>query len=181
MAGRFDEVFVPPAGNRGLVLDLGCGPGFWTVEFPNRKPAEKIVAADLTEAALRLVRERLRQAGLEAETRIENAEALTFPDGTFDHVNCQGVVHHTPDTPRAIAEIARVLKPSGTAGISVYYRNAPLRNFDRLRFVFAALSRLGFAMPGRGREGIFRAADSAEVVRLYDGHGNPVGSAYTRA
>ena len=60
---------------------------------------------------------------------IQNCENLHFENETFDHVNCQGVVHHTPNTQKAINEIFRVLKRGGKASISVYYKNFLLRNY----------------------------------------------------
>jgi SAM-dependent methyltransferase len=38
---------------------------------------------------------------------------LPFPDGGFDAVYSRGVLHVTSDTPRAVAEVHRVLKPGG--------------------------------------------------------------------
>ena len=61
-----------------------------------------------------------------------NFENLHFENETFDHVNCQGVVHHTPNTQKAINEIFRVLKRGGKASISVYYKNFLLRNYNYL-------------------------------------------------
>ena len=182
-AGDFDPRFMPPPRRDGQamrVLDLGCGIGFWTVELGMRGLGH-IVAADLTPAALAHTRKRLVIYGVQAELREENAERLSFADGSFDHVNCQGVVHHTPDTERALAEIARVLKPGGTASISVYYRNPILRCWPVLRWIGYPLARLGGGLRGRGRERIFLEGKVDEIVRLYDGVDNPLGKSYTKA
>jgi len=181
-AGQFDLRFLPPPrrdGQRMAVLDLGCGIGFWTAEFAMRG-LHGLVAADLTQRALDLTRSRLQAQGLSADLRRENAESLSFADDTFDHVNCQGVIHHTPDTARAIAEIARVVKAGGTASVSVYYRNPILRAWPYLRWLGIALARLGGGLKGRGRESIFLQRDPAEIVRLYDGEENPIGKCYSR-
>lgn len=180
--GSFDLRFLPPArqgGQQMAILDLGCGIGFWTVEFAMRG-LHGLVAADLTEAALDLTRRRLETYAATAELRLENAESLTFVDGRFDHVNCQGVIHHTPDTARAIAEIARVLREGGTASLSVYYRNPVLRLWPFLRWFGVILAWLGGGLKGRGRESIFRQRDADEIVRLYDGEANPIGKSYSR-
>lgn len=181
-AGSFDARFLPPPrkhGQRLKILDLGCGIGFWTVEFGMRG-LNNIVGADLTSSALDITRERCRLYGIEAELLQENAEELTFSDHTFDHVNCQGVIHHTPDTIKAVSEIYRVLKPGGTACISVYYRNVLLRLWPYLRCLAYPLVKLGAGMRGRGREKIFLESNVDEIVRLYDGSENPVGKSYTR-
>lgn len=177
--GRFDERFVPAEKNRDGVLDLGCGIGFWTVQLAKRG-CYNIVAADLTENALRLARKRCELFGVEAKFMQENAEALTFEDQYFHHVNCQGVIHHTPDTESCVAEIARVLKPGGSASISVYYKNLILRIWPAIGFIGKSLSRFGFKLKGRGREGIYAEHDVNEIVRLYDGVDNPIGKAYSR-
>lgn len=178
-AGMLDPRLFPDAAHNGHVLDLGCGPGFWTIELGLRGAA-RLVGADLTAAAIDLAAKRAEIYGVQAEFRQENAETLTFADATFDHVNCQGVIHHTPDTEAAVREIARVLKPGGTAVISVYYRNWILRRWPILRLVGRLLDRLGAGLRGRGREHIFAEADVDVIVRLYDGADNPVGKSYDR-
>jgi ubiquinone/menaquinone biosynthesis C-methylase UbiE len=182
-AGCFDMRFLPaprPGGQSMKILDLGCGIGFWVSELAMRG-FNHLYAADLTEQALLLTGKRLKAYGLKAELSLQNAEELRFPDEMFDHVNCQGVIHHTPNTAEAIAEIARVLKPGGTASISVYYRNPILKLWPYLRWLGWSLAKLGGGLKGRGRESIFLERDADEIVRLYDGAENPIGKSYTRS
>lgn len=181
-AGRFDLRFLPlprSDGQNTKILDLGCGIGFWVCELGMRG-LNHIHAADLTEQALNLTRRRLGNYKISAELSQQNAESMNFADASFDHVNCQGVIHHTPDTAKAVAEIARVLKPGGTASISVYHRNIILRSWPYLRWFGIPLAKLGGGLKGRGREKIFLESDVDEIVKLYDGIGNPVGKSYTR-
>jgi SAM-dependent methyltransferase len=179
LAGRFDERTLPPPENRGDVLDLGCGPGFWTIELA-RRGCQRVVASDLTKQALSLTQRRCEFFGVTAEFSQQNAEELDFPDQTFDHVNCQGVIHHTPNTTACIESIARVLKPGGTASISVYYRNRILRSWPFLRWPVKLLASMGASLRGRGRESIYRLDDVEEIVRCYDGADNPIGKCYDR-
>jgi SAM-dependent methyltransferase len=51
---------------------------------------------------------------------VGDAESLPFADGTFDVVYSWGVLHHSPDTPKAFREVLRVLKPGGEARIMIY-------------------------------------------------------------
>jgi 2-polyprenyl-3-methyl-5-hydroxy-6-metoxy-1,4-benzoquinol methylase len=179
LGGEFDTRTLPPPGNRTGVLDLGCGPGFWTVELA-LAGCREIVAADLTESALALARRRCELFGVAATFRRENAEQLGFEDGKFAHVNCQGVIHHTPDTEGCVREIARVLRPQGTATISVYYLSPFLRHWKLVRGVSSMAARFGLGLRGRGRESMLLQQDAQDVVRLYDGADNPIGKAYSR-
>ncbi len=182
--GSWDPRFFPPShlGDPEAlrVLDLGCGIGFWVSEFA-RRGYRNVFGADLTSRALELTRMRLDAYGLEASLQQENAEDLSFEDGCFDHVNCQGVIHHTPSTETAVAEIARVLRPGGTASISVYYRNVALRSWPVLKWIVSPLVWAGAGLKGRGREKMLRESDVDEIVRLYDGAENPIGKSYTRS
>jgi 2-polyprenyl-3-methyl-5-hydroxy-6-metoxy-1,4-benzoquinol methylase len=177
-AGSFDETLVPEPHLREQVLDLGCGPGFWVIELGER--GCQMTAADLTQTALDLTSQRCKMYGISVNTHLQNAEQLTFADETFTHVNCQGVIHHTPDTAACVREIARVLRPGGTASISVYYHNLFLKSWPYLRSVGKVLSLFGGGLRGRGREHIFNESDVDEIVRLYDGSDNPIGKAYSR-
>lgn len=100
------------------VLEIGVGAGSDFVNWA-RHGAEA-TGVDLTEHALRLTGERLQREGLRAELRLADAEHLAFPDESFDLVYSWGVLHHTPDTRRAIGEVHRVLKPGGRALIMLY-------------------------------------------------------------
>lgn len=177
-AGQLDERLFPGEAKKGKVLDLGCGPGFWTVEFI-LLGYKNVTAADLTHNALALARRRCEIYTIRAEFTQQNAEKLAFCSETFAHVNCLGVIHHTPDTETCIKEIARVLEKGGTANISVYYHNIFLRVWPVLRWPGKLLAKLGAGLKGRGRENIFTIDDVDEIVRLYDGQDNPIGKSFT--
>lgn len=178
-AGEWDDRFDPPLENRDKVLDLGCGPGFWTIELSERG-CKQLVAADLTCNALELTSKRCELYKVEADYSEQNAESLSFADASFSHVNCQGVIHHTPSTEKSIAEIARVIKPGGTACISVYHKNIFLKLWPVFKPFAKILYKFGAGLKGRGREGIFAEKDAQEIVRLYDGIDNPIGKAYSK-
>ncbi|UCD57613.1 MAG: class I SAM-dependent methyltransferase [Candidatus Hydrogenedentota bacterium] len=178
-AGELDERLFPKCSPSGRLLDLGCGPGFWLVEAASRDH-KNIAAADLTENGLLLARRRCDLYGVKAFFSQQNAEELGFRDSTFSHVNCDGVIHHTPDTDACIREMARVLEDEGTAVISVYYRNIVLRAWPVLGWAGRLLSKMGAKLSGRGREKIFEVKDAEEMVRLYDGKDNPIGKCYTQ-
>jgi 2-polyprenyl-3-methyl-5-hydroxy-6-metoxy-1,4-benzoquinol methylase len=181
LAGSFDLRFLPDTriNSQPKILDLGCGVGFWVSEIALRG-LKQLYAADLTENAISITKKRLEAYQVSAELSIQNAENMSYKDDSFDYINCQGVIHHTPDTEAAVAEIARVLKPGGTAVISVYYRNIFISLWPYFWWIGVLLSWLGGGLKGRGREKIFREKNVDNIVRMYDGLDNPIGKIYTK-
>jgi len=178
-AGKIDDRVFPSKSSSDCILDLGCGPGFWTVEL-GLHGCDDLHASDLTQTALELTKKRCKLYEIDCTLSKGNAEILSFPNNFFSHVNCLGVIHHTPDTNSCISEIARVLKPNGTATISVYYKNILLRSWPVLRKPAKWLGLATGGLKGRGREEIFLEDDTNEIVRLFDGKDNPIGKAYSK-
>lgn len=85
-----------------IVLDLGCGSGE-NLAPPLARGANAI-AIDLSEELVQLARKRLAMA---------NPQRI-LPDGSVDAILCSSLLHHL-DIPRAMAEMKRLLKPSGFA------------------------------------------------------------------
>jgi ubiquinone/menaquinone biosynthesis C-methylase UbiE len=109
---RFEE------GRGRRVLEVGVGAG---TDFMQWVRAGAIATGvDLTETGVALTRERLELEGLVADVRTGDAEALPFPDSTFDLVYSYGVLHHSPDTSAAVREVHRVLRPGGVARVMIY-------------------------------------------------------------
>lgn len=176
-AGSIEEFYFE--GLQGKrVVDVGCGPGFWVRQFSKR--GIDITGVDLTEAGIKLARKSIELYDYDAKLLVGDAENLPFPDESFDHVNCQGVIHHTPDTAACLKEFHRVLKPGGTMMVSVYHKNFLLSHPRALKIAAAPLRLFGGGLKGRGREKMladFRDAD--DLVRLYDGANNPLGKCYS--
>ncbi|HEX7151005.1 MAG TPA: class I SAM-dependent methyltransferase [Thermoanaerobaculia bacterium] len=105
---------------RGVrMLEVGVGAG---TDFINWvRNGAKACGVDLSDQSLQLTRERVLSEGLHADLHVADAEQLPFQDESFDLVYSFGVLHHSPDTPRAINEVHRVLKPGGRALIMVYH------------------------------------------------------------
>ena len=103
------------------LLEVGCGMGYDSLEFIRR--GVRVTAVDLTPNAVEFAKRHFEVVGAEAdEVRVGNALELPFEDESFDAVWSNGVLHATGDTPRAIREVHRVLKPGGRAIISHFYR-----------------------------------------------------------
>jgi ubiquinone/menaquinone biosynthesis C-methylase UbiE len=109
-------------GRGKTVLEIGVGAG---VDFTNWvRAGAQATGVDLTEAGIALTRERLESEGLPPERYLlltTDAERLPLPDAAFDIVYAYGSLHHTPDTPRAFREAARVLKPGGELRAMIYH------------------------------------------------------------
>lgn len=100
------------------VLEIGIGLGADHEQFARGGAA--LTGVDLTQRAVTRTAERFALMGLTSNIQVADAEALPFADNSFDLVYSWGVLHHTPDTPKAIAEALRVLKPGGAYRIMIY-------------------------------------------------------------
>lgn len=102
------------------ILEIGVGLGADHQRFAGA--GADLYGIDLTARAVEHTRRRLTACGLISQLRVGDAEQLEFPDEYFDRVYSWGVLHHSPDTPRALAEVRRVLKRGGGARIMIYHR-----------------------------------------------------------
>jgi SAM-dependent methyltransferase len=91
------------------VLDVGCGTGQLTIELAAAVGAERVAAVDASEPVLSVCRARVPTATVKAAS----AEALPFANDEFDAALAQLVVNLVDDPPRAIREMARVIRPGG--------------------------------------------------------------------
>lgn len=105
----FDPIVGDWTGRR--VLDLGCGGGFMAEELARRGAI--VSGVDPSEAAIAAARRHCEATGLSIAYVAGRGESLPFPDGAFDVVVCVDVLEHVPDLDRVVAEIRRVLRPSG--------------------------------------------------------------------
>lgn len=147
------------------LLEIGCGLGTDLLQFA--RGGAIVTGVDLTPASIELVKRRFNLYGLAVDARVADAEKLPFPDNSFDVVYSFGVLHHTPNTPKAVDEVYRVLKPGGKIVIMLYHT----------RSMHVTLGTAYAALAGVSSNG----SDAKDNwVRIYDGDGNPLGKAYTR-
>lgn len=104
------------------VLEVGIGLGTDFVQFV--RAGARGSGVDLTQAAVDAVHRRLSYEDLSAELLVADAESLPFAEESFDLVWSYGVLHHTPDTERALVEIRRVLRHDGEARVMLYARHS---------------------------------------------------------
>ena len=104
------------------VVEVGCGLGTDAIQWA--RAGADYIGFDLTHEAVALATERFRLLGLPGQFVNADAENLPLPSESADIVYSYGVLHHTPNTERAINEIYRVLRPGGMAIIMLYHRNS---------------------------------------------------------
>jgi len=141
--------FVSTSGVRpgDRVLDLAGGTGdIATLLLPRVGGKGEVIVGDINASMLRTGRDRLLDRGLLSRLRWAqlNAEALPFPDDSFDAVTIAFGLRNVTDKPAALAEMQRVLKPGGRALILEFSRLQseflkPLYDFHS----FQVLPRLG--------------------------------------
>jgi|ERR1051326_348756 SAM-dependent methyltransferase len=113
----FDIIDDKILNKNSIVLDAGCGSGRWTkyiagkVNFVEATDPSKAVyaAAELNKK--------------ESNVRITQAEIsnIPFDDNSFDLIICLGVLHHIPDTKKALQDVVKKLKPGGKILLYLYY------------------------------------------------------------
>ena len=102
------------------VLEIGVGLGADHQRFA--QAGARLTGIDLTARAVEHTRRRLALFGLESTLSTGDAENLGFPSDAFDRVYSWGVLHHSPNTPKAISEVHRVLRPGGVANVMIYHK-----------------------------------------------------------
>ena len=96
----------------GTVGDLGCGTGH--VSAALAPFVARVISVDGSAAMLQAARKRLH-AFDNIDLRRGDLEALPIDDGRLDAATLMLVLHHVPEPERALADVARVLKPQGRA------------------------------------------------------------------
>jgi ubiquinone/menaquinone biosynthesis C-methylase UbiE len=131
---RFSE-FNLFKGKRTLEIGVGLG-------SEHQKLAEagaELFGIDLTERAIGHTSRRFSLLGLKSVLQVADAEKLPFEDCFFDAVYSWGVIHHSPDTAKAVDEIFRVLKPGGFAKVMIYHKKSLVGYMLWLRYSLIAL------------------------------------------
>src|SRR3546814_6441872 len=99
-------------------LDIGCGTGALSRAILDGGSPRAVVGVDSSAGYLAHARRRNRDP--RATFRIGDAQALPFPDRSFDAAVSGLVLNFVPDGARALAEMRRVLRPGGTAALYVW-------------------------------------------------------------
>ena len=106
------------------VLEVGFGAGTDFIQW--LRAGARASGIDLTQEGLDNLTHRIQVYGLPApeSIRVADAENLPFDSGSFDLGYSFGVLHHSPDTPKAVGELVRVIRPGGELKIMLYNRRS---------------------------------------------------------
>jgi len=106
----FDHFKLPP---RCRILELGCGPGYLWLDNLDRIPAGwEITLSDFSAGMLDQTRQHLKGSS-QFEYKVIDAQSIPHEDAYFDAVIANHMLYHVPNRAQALAEIQRVLKPTG--------------------------------------------------------------------
>jgi SAM-dependent methyltransferase len=102
----------PVPGSR--LLDLGCGTGEDVLALAARvAPGGRVIGIDASHAMIDEARRRAAGAGEAVELRVGDARRLDLPDGSLDGCRSERTLLHLDEPGRALAEMARVVRPGG--------------------------------------------------------------------
>ncbi len=96
------------------VLDVACGTGDFTIEIARKVAAgSRVTGIDLSEGMMKIGREKIAKAGVDAEMVQGDCEALAYGEGTFDRISVGFGVRNFEHLELGLSEMCRVLKPGG--------------------------------------------------------------------
>jgi len=104
--------------DRGLVLDVACGPGTYGRRVASAE--RRVYGIDLSLGMLRQGRRLSAREGRHMHFARAHVEQMPFPDRTFDAVICGGSLHLFPDTGRALREIARTARSGAPLAVVTF-------------------------------------------------------------
>jgi ubiquinone/menaquinone biosynthesis C-methylase UbiE len=119
----------------GNVVDVGCGPGVMVEAV--RQRGGTFQGIDLSPEMVREATENFGNLP-DVSFQVGNIESLDLPDATFDQVICMAVIEYLKSPDRALAEMARVLRPGGIVIITIPKR----MHIDRLTIAATTPMRL---------------------------------------
>ena len=125
------------------VLDLGCGPGFFSIEIAKMlMDSGKVIAADLQEGMLKKVSKKIRGTELERRIEIHKSEATKIGVAEpVDFVLVFYMIHEVPDQETLLEELKSILKPNGKIYIIEPKFHVSKKSFEAMS---AKIKSLGF-------------------------------------
>ena len=148
-------------------LDIASGTGEPGLTIAKLTPQGRVVLTDLAPEMLDVAARRAKAQGLtNIETKVCSADDLPFDDATFDSVSVRFGYMFFPDLEKATAEFARVLKPGGRLGASVWID--PDQNPWTTITMQAIATEVEVAPPDPDGPNMYRCAAPGRVSALYE-------------
>lgn len=120
------------------VLDVACGTGDFTIEIAQKAaPGSSVSGIDLSEGMMKIGREKIKAAGVQADMVQGDCEDLPYGDGTFDRISVGFGVRNFEHLEIGLKQMHRVLKKGGKLVILELSvpKNSVLRWFYKLYFL----------------------------------------------
>lgn len=102
---------------RGRVLDVATGTGDLAIDIARRHPDSTVVGVDPSAQMIAVGDKKVARLDGRVELRLGDAQALDFPDASFDAVTIAFGIRNVPDRAAGLREMARVCKPGGRVAI----------------------------------------------------------------
>ena len=178
------------------LLEIGCGIGTDLIQFA--RGGAIVTGVDFSPRAVQITKDRFNLFNLPGEFAVADSENLPFGNSIFDLVYSHGVLHHIPNTQKAVDEIYRVLKPGGKTIVMLYHKNSYNYrvNILLIRKIAFALIRDGFPVEKLSRIAGVDISLLQEYARVIkgksrftieqllnnntDGPGNPLSKVYSK-
>lgn len=152
------------------ILDLGSGTGYPAILAAQAVGDQgKVVGLDVAEEMVEAARRKAKALGVNAIFRAADVTTLPFEAGSFDAVISRFCLMFLPDIPKALGEIARVLRPGGYLAAAVW--SAAEKN-PYLRTPIDVIKRLiEIPAPQPDQPGLFRLARTGELLGIAEAAG----------
>ncbi|NOT51416.1 MAG: class I SAM-dependent methyltransferase [Chitinophagaceae bacterium] len=147
----FDIVTKEMLNDQSTVIDIGCGSGRWIKYLDGRY--KKVIGLDPSEAIF--AADKLLGKNDKVELVRSSTDHIPFPDGYFDFAYSLGVLHHIPDTEKALVDSVRKVKSGGHFLVYLYYRFENRPFYFRIFYWLSNLVRRGVCkLPHRLKKGV---------------------------
>lgn len=167
----FNQLDLP---GEARLLELGCGPGWlWMANHDRIQASWRLTLSDLSPGMVEEAQAKY-SGDPRFDCRVIDAQSIPFDDAAFDAVVANHMLYHVPDLPRALGEIARVLKPGGrlyaaTNGLSHLKEIAELVNaFQGDEGVLPSTGEAGQSFSLHNGEGLLTPFFERVEVRYYE-------------
>ncbi len=151
--------YLAPITAEDVILDAGCGEGFYVMLLAELTPA-RVIGIDANPQLVSRARKWMGE-NPRVELCVGDVASVPYPDYTFTKIICSEVLEHLPDPVAALHELRRVLLPGGTLVVTVPNHRYPLF-FDPLNWVREHLGLGHFSKDNEWLGGLW-----ANHLRLY--------------